>query len=105
MSVTAAMASTSLPPEYCILQLALDHYLLPPGQECPFCRCGPIATPGELLPCFFLPMMEGRERLKGRRRSGKELGVEHKEPLWTDFDRFDFIANWPRFGLLLAVAY
>jgi hypothetical protein len=39
------MASTSYPPDYCVLQPALDHYLLPPGQECPFCRCGPIRTP------------------------------------------------------------
>jgi len=39
------MASTSLPPDYCALQPALNHYLLPPGQECPFCRYGPIATP------------------------------------------------------------
>ena len=39
------MASTSHPPDYCALQPALDHYLLPSRQECPFCRCGPIATP------------------------------------------------------------
>jgi hypothetical protein len=39
------MAGTSHPPDYCALQPALDHHLLPSGQECPFCRCGPIATP------------------------------------------------------------
>ena len=44
------MATTSHPTDYCALQPALDHYLLPPGQECFFCRCGPIATPGNPSP-------------------------------------------------------
>jgi hypothetical protein len=49
------MASTIHPPDYCSLQPALDHYLLPPGQECPFCRFAPIATQENPSPAPVTP--------------------------------------------------